>query len=47
MKAQRKTASNDERLAEIYRTPAQIILRKGYDATSVNDIATAVGMTKA
>lgn len=47
MKAQKKSALNDERLAEIYRTAAQIILRKGYDATSVNDIANALGMTKA
>lgn len=47
MKAQKKSAPNDERLAEIYRTAAQIILRKGYDATSVNDIANALGMTKA
>lgn len=47
MKAQKKSASSDERLAEIYRTAAQIILRKGYDATSVNDIANALGMTKA
>ncbi|HEY0320296.1 MAG TPA: TetR/AcrR family transcriptional regulator [Pyrinomonadaceae bacterium] len=47
MKAQKKSASNNERLAEIYRTAAQIILRKGYDATSVNDIANALGMTKA
>src|ERR1700736_950303 len=47
MKAQRKTASNDERLAEIYRAAAQIILRKDYDATSINDIANALGMTKA
>lgn len=47
MKAQKKTAPTDERLAEIYRTAAQIILRKGYDATSVNDIANALGMTKA
>src|SRR2546427_10573052 len=47
MKAQRKSALNNERLAEIYRTAAQIILRKGYDATSVNDIANALGMTKA
>jgi len=46
-KAQRKTAQNNERLAEIYRTAAQIILRKGYDATSINDIANALGMTKA
>src|SRR5437762_12850531 len=47
MKAQRRSVSNNERLAEIYRTAAQIILRKGYDATSVNDIANALGMTKA
>src|ERR671934_2042270 len=46
-KAQTKAAPNSERLAEIYRTAAQIILRKGYDATSINDIANAVGMTKA
>src|SRR5215216_3853731 len=47
MKTQKKSAPNSERLAEIYRTAAQIILRKGYDATSVNDIANALGMTKA
>ncbi len=47
MRAQNKSAPNNERLAEIYRTAAQIILRKGYDATSVNDIANALGMTKA
>lgn len=47
MKAQKKSVANNERLAEIYRTAAQIILRKGYDATSVNDIANALGMTKA
>jgi AcrR family transcriptional regulator len=47
MRAQKKSAPNNERLAEIYRTSAQIILRKGYDATSVNDIANALGMTKA
>lgn len=47
MKAQKKSAPNHERLAEIYRTAALIILRKGYDATSVNDIANALGMTKA
>jgi AcrR family transcriptional regulator len=46
-KAQKKLAPTNERLAEIYRTAAQIILRKGYDATSVNDIANALGMTKA
>src|ERR1700674_3742917 len=47
MKAQKKLALKDERLAEGYRTAAQIILRKGYDATSINDIANALGMTKA
>ena len=47
MKAQKKSAPNNERRAEIYRTAAQIILSKGYDATSVNDIANALGMTKA
>jgi AcrR family transcriptional regulator len=47
MKTQKKSALNNERLAEVYRTAAQIILRKGYDATSINDIANALGMTKA
>ena len=47
MPTQRKSAPHNERLAEIYRTAAEIILRKGYDATSVNDIANALGMTKA
>jgi TetR/AcrR family transcriptional regulator, cholesterol catabolism regulator len=46
-KTQRKSVPNNERLVEIYRTAAEIILRKGYDATSVNDIANALGMTKA
>jgi AcrR family transcriptional regulator len=47
MKAQNKSVPNNERLAEVYRTAAQIILRKGYDATSINDIANGLGMTKA
>src|SRR5260370_37528329 len=47
MKTQNKSATSNERLAEVYRTAAQIILRKGYDATSINDIANALGMTKA
>lgn len=47
MRVQKKSAPKNERLAEVYRTAAQIILRKGYDATSVNDIANALGMTKA
>src|SRR5262249_15931381 len=37
----------DNRRAEICRTAAQIIRERGYDATSVNDIARALGMTKA
>ena len=42
------TASTEpDRLAEIYRAAAQIICEKGYDATSMNDIAEAVGITKA
>lgn len=41
------SASNEpDRLAEIYRAAAQIICDKGYDATSMNDIAEAVGITK-
>ncbi len=47
MKTQKKSVPNNDRLAEVYRTAAQIILRKGYDATSINDIANALGMTKA
>jgi AcrR family transcriptional regulator len=35
------------RRAEICRTAAQIFRDRGYDATSVNDIARALGMTKA
>jgi AcrR family transcriptional regulator len=31
----------DGRAAEVYRTAAKIILEKGYDATSVSDIADA------
>jgi AcrR family transcriptional regulator len=47
MKTKKKSVPNNERLAEVYRAAAQIILRKGYDATSINDIANALGMTKA
>lgn len=36
-----------DRLADIYRAAAQIICEKGYDAASMNDIAEAVGLTKA
>ncbi len=43
------TAANGEqdRRAEIYRNAARIFHRKGYHATSINDIAAAVGLTKA
>jgi AcrR family transcriptional regulator len=36
-----------DRLADIYRAAARIICEKGYDATTMNDIAEAVGLTKA
>jgi AcrR family transcriptional regulator len=36
-----------DRLNEIYRAAAEIICEKGYDATSMSDIAEAVGITKA
>src|SRR6266850_4059339 len=35
------------RRAEICRTAAQIFRERGYDATSVSDIARALGITKA
>ena len=41
------TLNETGRLGEIYRVAAQIICEKGYDATSMNDIAEAVGITKA
>jgi len=37
----------DGRAAEVYRTAAKMILQKGYDGTSVSDIADALGITKA
>jgi AcrR family transcriptional regulator len=40
-------APKDDRLALIYHTAAEIIDRNGYDATSLQDIARAVGLTKA
>lgn len=48
-KARKKIITNGEpaRLGEIYRTAAEIIFKQGFDATSMNDIAEAVGMTKA
>jgi TetR/AcrR family transcriptional regulator, cholesterol catabolism regulator len=43
----RIAVQREGRAAEVYRTAAEIILQKGYDATSVNDIAQALGITKA
>jgi AcrR family transcriptional regulator len=39
--------NTDGRAAEIYRAAAAIIVKKGFDATSMNDIASAVDLTKA
>jgi AcrR family transcriptional regulator len=39
-------SAEPDRLADIYRAAARIICDKGYDATSMNDIAEAVGITK-
>lgn len=47
LKRQRAAMGSDGRASEVYRTAAQIILQKGYDATSVSDIAAALGITKA
>jgi TetR/AcrR family transcriptional regulator, cholesterol catabolism regulator len=49
MKLQKKVArvSEQDRRAEIYNAAAKIISEKGFDAMTMNDIAQAVGMTKA
>lgn len=49
LKTRKRIAPNGEpdRLGEIYRMAAEIIFKQGFDATSMNDIAEAVGMTKA
>ena len=47
MKRERAQVLSDGRAPEVYRTAAQIILEKGYDATSVSDIARALSITKA
>ena len=49
MKPQKKLAkvSEQDRRAEIYNAAAKIICEKGFDAMTMNDIAQAVGMTKA
>ncbi|MCA9076766.1 MAG: TetR family transcriptional regulator [Planctomycetaceae bacterium] len=41
------TTPAEDRTAEICLTAAQVICEKGYDATSMNDIAAAVKLTKA
>ena len=47
IKRERNAVQSDGRAAEVYRTAAEMILQKGYDATSVSDIAAALGITKA
>lgn len=50
MRPQKKVAARtteQDRLAEIYDAAARIICDKGFHAMSMNDIAQAVGMTKA
>lgn len=52
MKATRRqkkapSLNDSERLREIYAVAAQIICERGFDATSMDDIAEAVGITKA
>jgi AcrR family transcriptional regulator len=49
MKLQKRAArvSEQDRRAEIYNAAAKIISEKGFDAMTMNDIAQAVGMTKA
>ena len=47
IKRERSPVPTDGRASEVYRTAAAIILQKGYDATSVSDIANALGITKA
>lgn len=42
-----KTREPSARTEEIYRKAAELMVEKGYGATSVSDIAQAVGMTKA
>ncbi len=41
-----RTLFDDERSGVIYRTAAQIIYEKGFDATSMNEIAEALDLTK-
>jgi AcrR family transcriptional regulator len=41
------TWRREERADHIYRVAAEVMCQKGYEATSMNDIADAVGLTKA
>ncbi len=41
-----QTLFDDERAGKIYRTAARMIYEKGFDATSMNEIADAVKLTK-
>lgn len=45
-KAEKSHLFDDERAGAIYRTAARMIYEKGFDATSMNGIAEALGMTK-
>ncbi len=48
MRSKKTPVSADgDRAAAIYQKAAQLIHKKGYDATSMNDIAAAVNLTKA
>src|SRR6185503_9084147 len=48
MPAQRlRAAGGDPRRAGMYRTAAQMFRHRGFDATSVSDVARALGLTKA
>ena len=40
-------AGKGKRASQIYRVAAEIMCQKGYEATSMNDIAEAAGITKA
>ena len=43
----RAESSSDDRAADIYRVAAELIREKGFDATSMSEIAQAVNLTKA
>ena len=44
---QSKTREVPDRKTEVFRAAAELMVEKGYGGTSINDIAQAVGMTKA